>query len=1304
MKEIFPVSKSMKNKTLKTHRRSGLPWVALLAAAFVVCAALVSPSWLLADHGLMSAQAQKEDQPSQNNEAPVTSNQIQSASVVVINFKQLAEKEAAKAARGVSNNSAEELRVAPAPMSIVEVPEDHSSSAVSPPPTMPHDAGGPLVPSPAPSQSFLAQEDAAKVGTGTFVIPPDTMGAVGIDKVFTNVNNNYRVHNKTTGAPLSTVSIDTFWAATGATGIFDPRVQYDPYNNRWLLSAVSNAQTANSSVLVGVSQTSDPNGAYILFRFIVGCAAGAVGCNANGEWADFPMLGFNKNWVAIGWNQFTINTSAFVAGKMLVLDYPTLRTGTDAGTVFTNASSATGFCMHPATTFSSTEETLYAPTHQSSASAIYRLHKITGTPAAPAFTLDTTARVRTGGGWTQPGGDNLPQQCVPGVSIPTQTCPATPRGLDAGDSFIRSNAVFRNGLIYYPQSIALPAGGLTVASRFAVQWTALNPDGSFNTGGRVEDATAQIFNGGKHYSYSSLSVNKNNDILLGFSEFESDDYVDVGYALRLGTDAAGTMRDPVIYKEGEDYYSKTFGGTRNRWGDYSHTVIDPVNDRDLWTIQEYARLRVGTTGEGSNDSRWSTWWAKVTAPAGAGDLLISEFRLFGPNGPAGSPAPEPNNDEFIEIYNNNNSPLTVTTLDGSAGYSVAASDGVIRCTIPNGTVIPARGHFLCVNSAGYSLASYPAGNGTTATGDASYTTNIPNNTGIAIFNTATPANFSTATRLDAVGSTSEANTLYREGAGYPALTQFLINYSFHRDMCARVLTTCTIGTPKDTNDNAADFLFIDTNGTSAGAGQRLGAPGPENLSSPIYTPASATLLPLDTTQPSGFLGGSNTRNFVRDPTSDPTNNSTFGTVSLRRRLANNSGESITRLRFRVIDLTTFPEPSGTSDLRVRTSGPVVVTGVNDAATCSPAPAPCTVTVQGTTLEEPPSQPNGGGFNSSVSAGTVTLATPLLTGTSVNVQFLLGVQQVGLLRFAILTEGLTTSGRGVAAGIDYYAGSTEATGGPTAAPATISGSVTTADGQPLAGVTMRLQGPISATVITDSEGNYSFPNVDTEQFYTITPARMNYSFNPGNRSFSLLGNRSDAVFTAIPDAVVAGNAIDSADYFVRQHYLDFLDREPDERGFNFWSDQIASCGEDAACRETKRVNVSAAYFLSIEFQRTGGLVDKLYRASFGRAPKYAEFMPDMAVVGRDVVVGRGDWEGQLRANKAAFVESFISRAAFKTAYDGMSNAAYVDALIANTGISISERDALVSSLGNGSSRADVLLRSRGERTVHRSEAQ
>jgi subtilisin-like proprotein convertase family protein len=264
--------------------------------------------------------------------------------------------------------------------------------------------------------------------------------------------------------------------------------------------------------------------------------------------------------------------------------------------------------------------------------------------------------------------------------------------------------------------------------------------------------------------------------------------------------------------------------------------------------------------------------------------------------------------------------------------------------------------------------------------------------------------------------------------------------------------------------------------------------------------------------------------------------------------------------------------------------------------------------------------------------------------------------------------------------------------PTAAPAFISGTVTTPDGAPLAGVTMNLSGARSAKVITDSNGNYRFRNIDTDNFYIVTPSLINYHFGPESRSFSLLANMTDAVFTATRDAAISGNAIDTPDYFVRQHYVDFLGREPDESGFNFWSDQILSCGADATCIERRTINVSAAYFLSIEFQETGGLVDGLYRASYNRRPLFNEFMPDTRTVAQGVIVGTTDWAGQLEANKQAFVAAWVQRSEFQAAYGGLTNEGYVDTLISHTGVSFtqSERNKLVSGLNTGAStRADVL---------------
>jgi hypothetical protein len=291
----------------------------------------------------------------------------------------------------------------------------------------------------------------------------------------------------------------------------------------------------------------------------------------------------------------------------------------------------------------------------------------------------------------------------------------------------------------------------------------------------------------------------------------------------------------------------------------------------------------------------------MTSVFAAGSLIISEFRLRGPSGA---------NDEFIEIYNDSGADHTVAASSGG-GYGVAASDGVTRCTIPNGTVIPARGHYLCANSTAYSLTGY-------ATADATWTSgvggDIADNAGIALFNNNTGGgSYTLANRFDAVGSTSEANTLYKEGTGYPALTPFSIDYAFLRDECGKAgsITTmgvCSISTPKDTDNNASDFYFVDTNGTSAGAGQRLGAPGPQNLASAIVRNSTVTAHLLDAN-----VGSNLVPNRVRDFTSDPPNNSTFGTLSIRRRFVNNTGGSVTRLRFRVIDVSTFPAPSGIAE-------------------------------------------------------------------------------------------------------------------------------------------------------------------------------------------------------------------------------------------------------------------------------------------------------------------------------------------------------------------------------------------------------
>jgi uncharacterized repeat protein (TIGR01451 family) len=360
----------------------------------------------------------------------------------------------------------------------------------------------------------------------------------------------------------------------------------------------------------------------------------------------------------------------------------------------------------------------------------------------------------------------------------------------------------------------------------------------------------------------------------------------------------------------------------------------------------------------------------------AGEVLISEFRTRGPNGTL---------DEFVELYNNTDATFCVATSDASSGWSLVSSDGLVRATLPNATVIPARAHYLVVNSAGYSLSA-------AASADLSYTSDIPDNTGLALFRTALASNFTPANVLDAVGFPGNPAP-YFETAPLAPVNAGAEEFSFSRqvnDLTAR---------PQETNNNAADFTLVATTGNIGGTAVSLGAPGPENLSSPIgraraQFPGSY----VDPTQCQG-CGENRVRNF--SPASFGSVSFPTGTLSIRRTFTNITGVPITRLRFRVVDITTLNNTGGLTapiaDLRAITSS-------DTTATVMGSP----VTVRGTTLDETSNQSTcagcgGGGMNSTLSTGVINTGAPLANGDSITVQFMLGVKASGKFRFFVSIE-------------------------------------------------------------------------------------------------------------------------------------------------------------------------------------------------------------------------------------------------------------------------------------------------------------
>jgi hypothetical protein len=205
------------------------------------------------------------------------------------------------------------------------------------------------------------------------------------------------------------------------------------------------------------------------------------------------------------------------------------------------------------------------------------------------------------------------------------------------------------------------------------------------------------------------------------------------------------------------------------------------------------------------------------------------------------------------------------------------------------------------------------------------------------------------------------------------------------------------------------------------------------------------------------------------------------------------------------------------------------------------------------------------------------------------------------------------------------------------------------------------------------------------------------------------NTATAIIVDNDTAQSATNPLDNADaqFYVRQQYYDFLNREPDASGLQFWTGSITTCGSNVGCVEVKRMNASAAFFLSIEFQETGYLVYRIHKTAFGDLPgkpvplRMHEFLTDTQEIGRDVQVNVGNWQQQLEANKNAFAAEFVARTQFTSLYPlAMTPSQFVDTLYANAGVtpSASERQAALDEFGGAAATGDAAARARALRRV------
>jgi hypothetical protein len=260
------------------------------------------------------------------------------------------------------------------------------------------------------------------------------------------------------------------------------------------------------------------------------------------------------------------------------------------------------------------------------------------------------------------------------------------------------------------------------------------------------------------------------------------------------------------------------------------------------------------------------------------------------------------------------------------------------------------------------------------------------------------------------------------------------------------------------------------------------------------------------------------------------------------------------------------------------------------------------------------------------------------------------------------------------------------------------------------------------------GTLRFAANETQKMFVITITQDSLIEGPETFSVNLsnatganasLTTPSSATVTINDSVGPSPNAIDDASNFVRMHYHDFLNREPDQSGLDFWTAQITSCGSDAACTEVKRINVSAAFFLSIEFQQTGYLVERMYKTAYGDATgtssfggshqlgvpivRLNEFLRDTQRIGQGVVVLAPGWEQALEMNKQAYALEFVQTSRF-TASNAfpttMTPTQFVDKLNQNAGnvLSPNERTTAINLFSGAADTSNTTARAQALRQV------
>ena len=437
-------------------------------------------------------------------------------------------------------------------------------------------AGQPAAPGQIPYSSFPGGRH------NNTTIPPDTAGAVGPTHVFHPLNNDVFFLDRQ-GSHIQNMSLDSFWSAllNQQLDTFDPRTVYDHDRGRFIFVTMAEATKPTSSLLIATSTSSDPTQTWVGHIISVDDAAqGPV-------WLDYPSVGFSGDKVTVQVNLFRRDNNMFAGSTIYAFDKNSLYAGTPALQRFDLINQ--GGTQVPVVTHDPgvLDQLLIGRwSGNAGGSGILAAYRIAGNVAVGQANLTRIGFITSGNLTWDSFAPSMNFGFAPQVGIP--------QNVSVGDDRILA-ACLRNNTLYCSHTVMLPAGG---PSRSAVQWWEIDSTSwQINHLGRMDDPEGNMF-----YAFPTIAANANDDVALGFSQFSASMHPSASFAYRP---QGGTMSGAVIFGAGRATYFITFGGQSNRWGDYSATMVDPVDDTTFWTVQELAETPTDT---------WATMWATFPTP------------------------------------------------------------------------------------------------------------------------------------------------------------------------------------------------------------------------------------------------------------------------------------------------------------------------------------------------------------------------------------------------------------------------------------------------------------------------------------------------------------------------------------------------------------------------------------------------------------------------------------------------------------------------------------------------------------------